>query len=322
MGNSTSNSDLAAIAFLREKSVDKVPGIGKFKRWDPAAKARTLIVMEGDNTVPLESTKTDGEDEYETVQTITFISEFNKFCTRCPAWSHSGVTLFWKKYQNIEDLLVLRRQHSGLCFMHAPVTLQHYLVCISQGRKSDVGMTNIALYIKRYWKGKRLADYLVRDSGSDSYSFFEEINHEVPNLSENLERVHLNQVSSSFWDRILSEVAVKPILVSNFRVNKTFHESGEVSFSVVDNSDFVGLHAILLIGGRKDAAGDYFFLLQNWWLNRFFIEVSAKYLQKSGACLTIVLCDVDKIPKDYPILRDGYAETSADCSEKLDELWF
>lgn len=39
----------------------------------------------------------------------------------------SEVFLFWKEFQNIDRLLVIRKQTFGLCFMHAPVVLQHSL---------------------------------------------------------------------------------------------------------------------------------------------------------------------------------------------------
>jgi hypothetical protein len=50
--------------------------------------------------------------------------------------------LFWQMYDNIQNLKVIRRQTSGLCFMHAPAVLQHYL-CSIESSGAVVGRSEI-----------------------------------------------------------------------------------------------------------------------------------------------------------------------------------
>lgn len=46
---------------------------------------------------------------------------------------------------------------------------------------------------------------------------------------------------------------------------------------------------MLLIGLRKDSnTGKYWFLLQNWWKGRFFIEVEGDYFADSYASIVFV----------------------------------
>jgi hypothetical protein len=79
--------------------------------------------------------------------------------------------------------------------------------------------------------------------------------------------------------------AGRPALVSNFQVDSKF-EKGGVSFAgQIDYQSNPESHAMLLIGHLTKTDGDWF-LLQNWWHKRFFIEVSSTYLASAGATIT------------------------------------
>jgi hypothetical protein len=104
-------------------------------------------------------------------------------------------------------------------------------------------------------------------------------------------------------------------------VSPEFHASG-TSFAGVQNlsSNNVGLHAMLLIGGRQAADGQFYFLLQNWWHDRFFIEVSAEYLYSSEATISFVEEEIKSIPETLLCTNSPYLETTVDASERMDEL--
>ena len=81
----------------------------------------------------------------------TFDVEFEKFLKSTNnSWSENfdsneKIAMFWRRYPKTKYLKVLRRQLSGLCFFHACVVLQHYLVSINESDDSkNVGMLNIA----------------------------------------------------------------------------------------------------------------------------------------------------------------------------------
>jgi len=56
---------------------------------------------------------------------------FGEFCKSQPVWgdkNKSYVVFRDHPAYNGENVFVERIQHSGLCYMHAPIVLQHYLV--------------------------------------------------------------------------------------------------------------------------------------------------------------------------------------------------
>ena len=81
---------------------------------------------------------------------------------------------------------------------------------------------------------------------------------------------------------------------------------------------------MLLIGGRSEVGGHgdvkFFFLLQNWWADRFFIEVSAEYLYSSEATISFVEEEVQEIPEGFVCTNSPYSETCVDTSERMDEM--
>ena len=82
----------------------------------------------------------------------------------------------------------------------------------------------------------------------------------------------------------------------------------------------IPMHSMVLIGARKTTSGDYFFLLQNWWEGRYFIEVSGEYLHHCQAEITFVKKAITRKRELATLLCDAlYAETSADASETFYE---
>jgi hypothetical protein len=49
----------------------------------------------------------------------------------------------------------------------------------------------------------------------------------------------------------------------------------------------IGSHAMVLVGHRKDDTGKQFFLIQNWWFKKQFLEFDADYLIASGASISL-----------------------------------
>jgi hypothetical protein len=116
--------------------------------------------------------------------------------------------------------------------------------------------------------------------------------------------------------------ALSPALISLFRVYPDFGETNAVSFSglparqkMVALSD-IERHSMVLIGARKTSEGEYFFLLQNWWEGRYFIEVSGEYMHHCEAQITVVKKGIIRKKELTTFLSEAlYAETSADASE-------
>lgn len=330
------------IEFFRKQSVSE----SKYDKvdWTEERRKRLQTMLQGDyeKTSIIESEIDDGSGAY--VIIIDFDDQFRRFLQQHNSWEPNDsderrCVVFFRQYPYLEKLKVLRRQRSesGLCYMHAPVVLQHYLVSINnhrENRENDLAMIDIAKYISTYWKDDKLLDYLARGNGGSSLEFLREINYHVTPFKYDTYFVpdpNDRELFSLLCDSFEGFLREKPGLVSNFEVDHDFSMNG-VSFldqtisRSHDPNKKNGRHAMVLIGIRRDPQYDYVFLLQNWWrgnprsgLGRFFLEVSAKYMHDAGAMITFVNSNIPEIPQEFPKIYKSYAETSADVSEKMYE---
>jgi hypothetical protein len=69
-----------------------------------------------------------------------------------------------------------------------------------------------------------------------------------------------------------------------------------------------GMHAMVLVGHRRSDGKDVY-LLQNWWEQKQFVEVSAAYLKASRATVTFVETPQTAIPEEYAVTFAKFAET-------------
>jgi hypothetical protein len=67
-------------------------------------------------------------------------------------------------------------------------------------------------------------------------------------------------------------------------------------------------HGMVLVGIRH-VINEWCLLLQKWWNDMQFVEVSTEYFISSGATLVWAVKKQTKIPDTVPILRSVYAET-------------
>jgi hypothetical protein len=309
--------------FLRSRSVDESEC--DVQNWTVPQRERLKRIMDGDNAYSLPDalliTYTD-EVLGEVTDIIDFDGEFDKFHKKVGhnAWQADASIIFFRRYPSIVGLKVLRRQLSGLCFMHAPVVLQHYLVAIETGA-TNVEMIDVASYIGQFRKGSALLFHIKENFGGNAEQFMREINYHV-NLET--DRVSIPDVSASYFSSIcedlMSYLTLKPALVSNFRVDDLFLTSEDCSFSTTSDSRYIGNHAMVLIGMRRCPDKKFMFLLQNWWEKKFFIEVSASYMKNSDARITMFKSPIPRIPTNFPCVRAIYAETSVDQCDHVDEM--
>ena len=334
MGGTFSRSFEKEKEFLQNHSID--PKDCDVHRWNEKQQMRLHRIMNGDTAsstssvslgltpdpLPRDREKNAVVLPATEITDDTFDSEFREFIKLHADWEHENSVLFFNKYPHIDSLKVLRRQTSGLCYMHAPVVLQHYLVSIYKGEGSDLKMIDVGKYIEMNWKGKQLLKYLKEDSGGSSVSFLEEINHHVNDFDT--ANYTIPPSDSRSFDanclELMERLEFKPALVSNFRVDSSFHHGG-TSFlaGAVNAAELSGQHAMVLIGCRACPTHKYVFLLQNWWKGRYFIEVSASYLASSKATISFVTQDIEYIPERFPVIRSSFVETTVDVGERMDE---
>ena len=63
--------------------------------------------------------------------------------------------------------MVIRKQKSGLCYLHAPVILEHYLIAIATGGKNS-STYDIGKYVAYVLSGEHLVSFILEDKGSSS----------------------------------------------------------------------------------------------------------------------------------------------------------
>jgi len=78
------------------------------------------------------------------------------------------------------------------------------------------------------------------------------------------------------------------------------------------------MHAMVLVGHRKDDVNGDLFLLQNWWEKMPFIEVDAKYLASVDAYLTFIVTIQPQIPEKFETNDAAYVELDMDIGEQYE----
>jgi hypothetical protein len=201
-------------------------------------------------------------------------SLFDAFVAKHPEWGPEKSFVVFRDHQLLkgkQHAYVERVQLSGLCYMHAPVILQHYLV--SMHSHDAVPMLDMAVYLKKHMSAEALERHIWLNKGGDSHAFLEKILVQDP--------VPVFDSVSAKHDLASSLLQYGPGLVSGFKVEKKFN-SDKWKHIGTQKIDSTGLHAMVLVGFRKQGNGIRY-LLQNWWKTKPFIEVDADYLESCGA---------------------------------------
>ena len=179
----------------------------------------------------------------------------------------------------------LMNPSNGLCYMSAPIVLQHYLVALHQ---PDVGMIDMRTLVLQTFSAAELKQYLVEDDGGAS----EEVLRSILEEGSVVTLTQPGQYEASL--RLYGSG-----LVTNFMVDD--HAAESRSFDGRPEGRIVGLHAMVLIGTRRDAGtAKLWLLLQNWWRHSQFVEVSEEYLSNCGAAVYFVETPQSKIPERFP----------------------
>lgn len=232
--------------------------------------------------------------------------------------------LFWSQLEEMEldpnfrinEALVIRKQNSGYCYLHAPVVLEHYLVIIAtQGKALD--MINIGKYEAQFLDGDKIQEFIMNPLGGNARTFLQDLctlyNKDLI-MTTLPDPIDSPEIFKRVCEDILIKVADKPFLVSGFEIHSNFLVQEKFSFIMDDvvEERCIGTHSMLLIGVRKNELGKYYFLLQNWWESKFFIEVSSEYFQYCNGSLTWVNKVITQHAKDLPLYVASYAETCLD----------
>ena len=187
---------------------------------------------------------------------------FEEFLAACSAWTGDDVYIYHLKKR--VTLVQRRLRIKGMCYISAPIMLQHYLVAIHQ---PDVGMIDMRALILQHFDGEELRKNIFDHDNCSSLELLRKIL--LP--GSNIFPCHPDGYEAFL-------VRFGPGLVSNFSVHADFYAANAVSFDGEPSGPFIGRHAMVLLGARRDTKGKRWFLLQNCWTTSQFVEVSAEYM--------------------------------------------
>jgi hypothetical protein len=218
---------------------------------------------------------------------------FDDFVKDHPEWNkETGSWVLFRDHPRLKDkefAHVERFQKSGLCYMHAPVVVQHYLV--SMAVDESVHMLNMVAYLRQHQSALGLYFHIWHDQGGDSEQFLLKILQGVPHT------IAMHPGSLSKGTSTLREYMDKfgPGLVSRFEVTQNFCTSNNWQYTGPFEAPENSMHAMVLVGYRELEGGEYRYLLQNWWKYMPYVEVDLEYLVSSKAVVHFVKERQEKI---------------------------
>ena len=240
---------------------------------------------------------------------------FEDFVALHPEWKEDDSYVVFRDHEDLKGkshALVERFQKSGLCYMHACVVVQHYLVAMNN--PETVPMLNMAEYLKKYMPVDSLYEHIWNNKGGDSLDFLKNILKEKPE-AKNIVALSYSSLENSDIGGLLKSYG--PGLVSGFSVATDFIDPNWQHLGEYKVERFEGRHAMVLVGYRI-VDGQKRYLLQNWWKSKPYVEVDADYLLSSEAIIHFIKEKQMKMG-DYPTSFESLVECESgiDASENF-----
>ena len=238
------------------------------------------------------------------------VQSFAKFSAGKP-WADATQSFVFhrdhKTQQERPPSLVQRVQLSGLCYLHAPAVMRHYL--LSMTTREPVGMIDLTKLVRSY-PPQDLLGHLLENRGAPSSDVLRKFVGTScrwrPYAADRVTREHLESYG--------------PALVHGFTAYPDFmdpHKWLYVGSPAAEKS--VGKHAMVLIGIRIDDSAGTRFLLQNWWPSNQFVEVDVDYMLACDASITFVKGTPAANIKGLEEITSLFAETTSDAPDCLSE---
>ena len=223
-----------------------------------------------------------------------------------------------------KDLIAQRVQLNGLCYLHAPVLLHHYLASRNLPGNQTAGLLNLARYIRECFDPESLQRQIFSDKGGYSLEVLEQILE--PNSE--LAFLELGKVNRRTLEEFGPGLIYQMAIHSDFSSRK--HRWKHTGRAIGQR---FGYHSKLCIGVREETEKlswwkrawkkprkTRYFLLQNFWQTKQFVEVDEEYIESCRARVAFVKTPQIKILWGLPITSGKYAESAnLDKPEQLPE---
>ncbi|KAJ9464891.1 hypothetical protein DIPPA_26418 [Diplonema papillatum] len=253
------------------------------------------------------------------------LAVLDAFTTKHPKWLEEGSYILYRDYSTLtkseeigkDDLAISRVQHSGLCYMHAGAVMQHVVVALNSGGTHHE-MLNVAKYIVQFYDNRAVRNHIVDNVGGNSIGFMRDImgleGKDVLTTGLGKDEEEVEFMSGKLRER-LRKYGIG--LVSTFAVEPAFQQADGTSYDGALTEKSLGQHAMAVVGHRKEG-NKHYFLLQNWWIEKQFVEVSQDYLASSGASVSFVTKAVSEIPINYPTVSGAYSLETEDLGDHFE----
>lgn len=224
----------------------------------------------------------------------------------------------WTNQLWFDHLLMIHKQVSDLCFLHAPVVMAHYEVTIgSNGEDTklvDIGKLQLSNIMNSQGNIDEFIQFLQSPQGGGN-------SKQILNSLLNLHHLYdydsfypqksnpnVNNQSRSFknyWQELIVHLLEgHPALVKDFHIHEGMldHEFGNpISGEPVGDED--GYHAMILIGIIKEG-NNYYVVLQNWWSGEYLITMDVNCF----ACCSPTIHFVNKSNGQPPAYDTNYVQ--------------
>lgn len=202
--------------------------------------------------------------------------------------------VFFLKYP---QFLVQRYQLSGNCYLHAPALLQFYLSSLATGKREN--MLDISRYVRQNFSSRDLKNHIINDDGGSSFQQFFNLTGQYPRAC------NPSDIRRSYE-------RYGPGLVCQFKVYDDFRRPNKFLYHQSPQGINPVGHAMILVGFRTDSQDNVFLLLQNWWKEKQFVEVTPSYLADCGATVYFAESPVSPLKSDCPQLIGSYTYYEAE----------
>ncbi|CAB9508630.1 expressed unknown protein [Seminavis robusta] len=272
------------MCYLIGQNLDKEfsQGMGKFKvmellsKKSPVGKRfHALYSAKGDELTPPKC------EEKETFQ-LYLETHFPEYLNSggCGGHAANHFTIFDENpdHPNMEPFY--RFQLSGNCFLQAPILMLWYLALWYDKDKAaaDVPLIHLSRYARNTFESKFLYEYLFNDAGGESWLVISKL------ITDRTRMEHMIEYTSSYEDVLdflkkhgPAVVELDNVPLEDFCKPNKFHYTTLPKMDKTKKTEMGG-HSMLLVGVRQDEARQTFFLLQNWWEGKLFVEVRNDYL--------------------------------------------
>ena len=221
-----------------------------------------------------------------------------------------------------------REQKAGSCFLHAAVVMAAMKEFMGlTGKGGSLRMVDMCKYVRHCFDSDELTRFLVLDLGGVSLDHMrnltsgaEQVTRTGGDLFEPDETQQATALDSKPTCWIASQLAKNgPALVGQFvletrMVHAKTTDREPLFLNGTNARDSKDRHAMVLVGARF-VDNEWRFLLQNWWPNMPFVEVSAEYLESSKALVTFIPKEHVEIPESFERCEAAYAEANLEGSD-------